>query len=282
MDQASLETALASVPINQIRYFDRLGSTNDEAARWADLGAPDLALVVADEQTAGKGRLGRKWVTPPGAALAFSLILRPEMDVTQVLQRWSGLGALAVCEALKELYALRPEIKWPNDVLLDRRKMAGVLVETVWSGEKPASLILGIGINVAPASVSEIAHAHLSPNSELIFPATCIEQIVHHPVERLPLLRHVLERVIAWRARLASPEFITSWEDWLAFQGEWVHFLPGEALPEKSLPGQAPKSPPAVVEGRILGLAPDGALRLRTLAGEEIIMRVGDVRLRPL
>jgi BirA family transcriptional regulator, biotin operon repressor / biotin---[acetyl-CoA-carboxylase] ligase len=273
MDQASLETALAGVPIKQFRYFDRLGSTNDEAARWAEQGAPDLALVVADEQTAGKGRLGRKWVTPQGAALAFSLILRPEADSPLVLQRWSGLGALAVCEGLHELYALQPEIKWPNDVLLDGRKTAGVLVETIWSGEMPANLVLGIGINVAPVSV---------PDAELIFPATCIEQVLHRPVERLSLLRRVLERVIAWRTRLSSPEFMAAWEERLAFRGEWVRFLPGEARSEASLNSRSAKSPPAEVEGNILGLAPDGALRLRTQAGEEIVMRVGDVRLRPV
>jgi len=278
MDQASLEAALAGTPINQIRYFDRLGSTNDEAARWADQGAPDLALVAADEQTAGKGRLGRKWITPPGAALAFSLILRPETDTTLVLPRWSGLCALAVCEVLQDLYALRPEIKWPNDVLLERRKVAGVLVETVWSGERPASLILGIGINVAPVSISEL----ILPTSDLIFPATCIEEVLHRPVERLALLRSILERMIAWRTRLASPEFISAWEKWLAFQGEWVRFLPGEALPDASLQGKLPNNPPDVVDGKVLGLAPDGALRLRTLAGEEIVMRVGDVRLRPV
>jgi BirA family biotin operon repressor/biotin-[acetyl-CoA-carboxylase] ligase len=278
MDQASLETALAGLPIKQIRYFDRLGSTNDEAVRRAEQGAPDLTLVAADEQTSGKGRLGRKWITPPGAALAFSLVLRPGAGMALVLPRWSALGALAVCEALRELYALHPEIKWPNDVLLGRRKAAGVLAETAWSGEKPTSLILGIGINVAPVSVSEVA----LPKSAMIFPATCIEEFLPRPVDRLQLLRQVLEQVIAWRPRLASPEFITAWEDRLAFRGEWVRLLPGETPSETSLSVQSPKSFPSGVEGCILGLAPDGALRLRTLSGEEIVVRVGDVRLRPV
>jgi BirA family biotin operon repressor/biotin-[acetyl-CoA-carboxylase] ligase len=278
MDQASLETILAELPVKPIRYFERLGSTNDEASRWAGQDAPDMALVVADEQTAGKGRLGRKWITPFGAALAFSLVLRPEVEFAAVLPRWSALGALAVSEALKELYALQPQIKWPNDVLLDRRKVAGILAETTWSGEEPASLVLGIGINVAPASISEAA----LPKSSLIFPAACLEEFLDRLVDRLQLLRLVLERLIAWRPRMASQEFLDAWEARLAFRGEWVQFLPGEAPAEAGSPFQYQKNPPLVLEGRIIGLAPDGALRLSTLAGEEVLVRVGDVRLRPV
>ncbi len=278
MDQASLETILAELPVKHIRYFERLGSTNDEAARWAGQDAPDMALVVADEQTAGKGRLGRHWITPSGTALAFSLVLRPEVEFAAVLPRWSALGALAVCEALKELYALQPEIKWPNDVLLDRRKAAGILAETTWSGDEPASLVLGIGINVAPASISEAA----LPKSSLIFPAACIEEFLDRPVDRLQLLRLVLEQLIAWRPRLASQQFLDAWEARLAFRGEWVQFLPGEAPTEAGSPFQSQKNPSPVLEGRIIGLAPDGALRLSALAGKEVLVRVGDVRLRPV
>ena len=278
MDQASLETILAELPVKHIRYFNRLGSTNDEADRWAGQDAPDMALVVADEQTAGKGRLGRKWITPSGAALAFSLVLRPEVEHAMVLPRCSALGALAVCEALSELYALQPEIKWPNDVLLDRRKAAGILAEATWSGEQPASLVLGIGINVAPASISEAA----LPKSSLLFPAACIEEFLDRPVDRQQLLRLILERLIAWRPRLALQEFLNAWEARLAFRGEWVQCLPGEAPVMAGAPIQYQKNLPAVLEGRIIGLAPDGALRLRTPAGEEVLVRVGDVRLRPV
>jgi BirA family biotin operon repressor/biotin-[acetyl-CoA-carboxylase] ligase len=278
MDQASLEAILAGSPIKQFRYFDRLGSTNDEAGRWAAQGAPDMALVVADEQTAGKGRLGRKWVTPSGAALAFSLVLRPQAGLAGFLPRWSALGALAVCDALDDLYTLRAAIKWPNDVLLEGRKTAGILAEMAWSGEQAGSLILGVGINVAPAAISAAA----LPKSALIFPAACIEEFLDRPVDRLQLLRRVLEWVIDWRPRLASRELISAWEDRLAFRGEQVQFLPGEAGLETDLSFDNPENLPTVLEGKIIGLAPDGALRLRTLAGDEILVRVGDIRLRPV
>jgi BirA family biotin operon repressor/biotin-[acetyl-CoA-carboxylase] ligase len=278
MDQASLEAVLAGLPVKEIHYSERLGSTNDAAALWIEQGAPDLALVVADEQTAGKGRLGRKWHTWPGAALAFSLILHIQKDLETVLPRWSALGALAVCEALEETYAFQPEIKWPNDVLLDRRKAAGILAETVWSGDQPAGLILGIGINIAPASISEAA----LPKSSLFLPAACLDEFLPCPVDRLRLLRLILEQVIAWRPRLASPELINAWEARLAFRGEWVRVFPGEAPSQTGLPLQTESTPPPVLEGKIVGLASDGALRLQTLAGDETQVRVGDVRLRPV
>ena len=77
MDLTSLEVALADLPLGEIRFYDQVGSTNDVAAHWGEAGAPDRSLVVADEQTSGRGRAGRVWYTPPGAALAFSLILKP-------------------------------------------------------------------------------------------------------------------------------------------------------------------------------------------------------------
>lgn len=276
MDQASLEIALAGLPVHQIRYFDRLGSTNDEAARWAGQDAPELALVIADEQTSGKGRLGRKWITPPGAALAFSLVLRSEKVEPQILPRWSALGALAVCEALREGYGLEAEIKWPNDVLLDRRKVAGILAEAAWSGAQPSSLVLGIGINVTPAAVSEAA----LPKAGLAFPAACIEEFLGRPVDRPQLLRAVIEQVLAWKERLAAPDFVSAWDSWLAFRGEWVQFLPGEVRPGAN-PSQEARQSWHAVEGRLLGLMPDGALKLGTPTGEEIVMRAGDLRMRP-
>src|SRR4030042_3910780 len=109
MDQLILQKALQDLTLGALRYFGSLTSTNDLAARWAQAGAPDLALVVADEQTAGRGRMNRRWFTPPGVALAFSLILkdsgadRPQ-NVHQPahLIRYPALGAVAVCEALNQ------------------------------------------------------------------------------------------------------------------------------------------------------------------------------------
>ena len=93
MDQKELESLLANLNLSEIRFFESVGSTNDEAMTWARKGAHDLSLVVADEQTMGRGRLDRPWFTPPRTALAFSLILRPTQAEKMLLPRIVGLAA---------------------------------------------------------------------------------------------------------------------------------------------------------------------------------------------
>jgi BirA family biotin operon repressor/biotin-[acetyl-CoA-carboxylase] ligase len=258
MDTHTLETRLAGLPLAAVRYLPVTGSTNDDVSALADEGAGDYSLVVADLQTAGRGRLQRHWVTVPGAALAFSLLLRPTPEETRRVAAFSPLSALAVADALQRLYRLQAEIKWPNDVLLNRQKTCGILVEGGWNGGQLASLVLGIGINVAPASVP--------PAGELLYPATCVETALGSPVERFDLLRAVLEELIALRPRLGSAEFLQAWEQHLAFRGEWVHV--GDGLKPDRL-------------GQVLGVAPDGSLRLRDPSGAEFAIQVGEVHLRP-
>src|SRR5215207_7881393 len=134
MNQTELRKALSKLSLGDVRYFDSIGSTNNEALAWATRGAKDLSLVIADEQTAGRGRLDRKWFTPKGTALAFSLFLRPTVDEKPHLTRIVGLAALAVAESLRTR-GLAAQIKWPNDILLMGHKVSGILVESVWSGE---------------------------------------------------------------------------------------------------------------------------------------------------
>ena len=138
MNESSLKKTLSKLNIGGLRYFDSIGSTNDDALAWASDNAPDLSMVIADEQTQGRGRLNRKWFTPKGSALAFSLILRPSAAHCSHLSRTVGLAALSMTESFLKL-GLAPRIKWPNDILLDGKKAAGILVETDWSGDKVSS-----------------------------------------------------------------------------------------------------------------------------------------------
>ncbi len=274
MDQTQLEKILADLSLGGIRYFDRVGSTNDEAADWAARGAPALSLVVADEQTDGRGRAGRNWYTPRGAGLAFSIVVYPTIEQRENLSRMTALGTLAVCEALKNRFDLSAKIKWPNDVLVDGKKVAGVLVEAQWNGDRLYTMILGVGINVAPWSVEAIQ----SGRSGLLFPAICLESVFGRPVDRLELLHAVLAGFIYWQPRLAYPEFLQAWESRLAFRDEWVRVIADSKL------GPAPDdeinlSPSQ--EGQVLGLEKDGSLRLRTRSGEIVAIQTGEVRLRP-
>lgn len=278
MDQTRLIKTLSDLPLGEIKYFERVGSTNDEASVWAAQGAPNLSLVIAEEQTVGRGRQGRSWITVPGSSLAFSLIIYPSEKSAYILPRLTALGALAVRDTLEKNYGVHALIKWPNDVLVYRRKVAGVLAEAQWMGDQLGALILGIGINIAAASIGAI----LRDDNGLRFPATYLEGVLERPVDRLELLHHVIAELLRWRSRLASPEFLQVWEASLAFRGERVQVITGQSIGKDGLPVGLEGFPPSVVEGMILGLAPDGSLKLRKQSGEVITVRAGEVRLRLL
>jgi BirA family transcriptional regulator, biotin operon repressor / biotin---[acetyl-CoA-carboxylase] ligase len=264
MDEPTLRKALSNIPLGGLRYFEQTGSTNDAALAWAAADAPDLALVYAEEQTAGRGRGSRRWFTPPGAALAFSLVLRPLYGKDQTTPFFSALGALAVCEVLAA-QGLHPEIKWPNDVLLNRRKVCGILAESVWLGDHVASIVLGIGLNISPAAVP--------PPEQLNFPATCLESELPGPphqfqtLERLGLLQQILQAALYWRGLVATGIFLNAWEERLAFCGEQV---------EVRVEGQHSRT------GQVEGIDPDGSLRLRSPQGQVFTIQFGEVHLRPV
>jgi BirA family biotin operon repressor/biotin-[acetyl-CoA-carboxylase] ligase len=257
MDERSITTALAGLSLPSLHYFSSIGSTNDFASSLIEKDAPDGALVVADEQTQGRGRLDRRWETRPGSAIAFSLVIHPEPHELPFLGLFPALCGLAVCATLRDRYILAAQVKWPNDVLIRRRKTCGVLVEAHWSGSQLLGLVAGIGVNISPGSVLDEA--------SLVFPATCVESELGRPVDRETLLAEILAAFYSWRLRLGSEEFLTAWENWLAFKDEWVRV----------------EQPAGPVNGRLLGVAPDGSLRLRTEAGQVLEIAVGDVRLRP-
>ncbi len=268
MNAESLTSLLAELPVPQVRAFDSIGSTNDEAKSWAADGAADGCLVIADQQTQGRGRFDRRWITLPGASLAFSLILRPTPAETAHAGLFSPLGALAISQALEQAYRLDARVKWPNDVLLhdaaiqhpqaaDWRKTAGILVEAVWTGAQLQALIIGIGINVAPSAVP--------PANELLFPAMCVEDAAGQPVKREQLLKNVLASVFAWRPKLLDERLRIEWDKRLAFKEEWV---------------QVEETGGPAIIGQVVGLDSFGSLLLRTQAGEMVKAAVGDVHLR--
>lgn len=260
MDYQTLRSLTTGLPVPDIRYFVETGSTNDEALGWAAAGAPDGCLVVADRQASGRGRLGRKWVTCPGVSLAFSLILRPSADESARPSLFAPLGALAVSQALEVCCGLAAQIKWPNDVLLERRKVAGILVEIAWTSDRLDHAVLGIGMNVSPRAVP--------PADALLFPATSVEEAAGSPVDRDGLLRAILEAFFYWRKRTQAETFIQAWENRLAFKGEQI-LLEASAGATKS------------VEGELIGIDLDGSLLVRTSAGAITAVAAGDLHLRP-
>ena len=143
-----------------IYHFAEIGSTNLKAAELAETGVPDGTLVLADRQLQGKGRLSHSWHSPAGVGIYLSLVLRPRIPVAAA-PGISLVAALALVESIKNLYSQEAAIKWPNDILLNNRKLAGILTELTSDGDQVRHVILGLGINCNqtefPAEISDLA-----------------------------------------------------------------------------------------------------------------------------
>lgn len=256
MREAEIQAALGDLPLGGLRFFERIGSTNDEAATWASAGARDFSVVIADEQTIGRGRSGSRWFTPAGTALALSLILRRPHTEAAHAGRFSGLGALAVVDVC-ELCGVESAIKWPNDVLIGGRKVAGILVESVWLGNELDASIVGIGVNVQAGAVP--------PPESLAYPATSLETEAGRPINRIALLRKLLESLQRWRELMDQDQFIRAWEERLAFRGREVALGDGHGT---------------VLAGKLLGLHADGSARLDS-NHRIVTVHAGEMSLRP-
>jgi BirA family biotin operon repressor/biotin-[acetyl-CoA-carboxylase] ligase len=237
-----------------ILRFDSLPSTNTEAARQAALGAPEGLCVVAREQTAGRGRRQRTWVSPQDAGLYFSIVLRPQLDARD----WPLItlaAALAVRDALVLSSALETDIKWPNDLLAGGRKLCGILAETVEGASAGRAVVLGVGVNLTNRSFPpEIGDA-----------ATSVEEQTGRAPE-VELLLAALTRSLALRyetlhAPGGASDILRAWEAHSSFARE--------RRVRVTLAGET-------FDGITRGLGDDGALRVETDAGLRIV-RAGDV-----
>ncbi len=252
LNESRLRAALGTRPF---RFALQTGSTNDLARQWALDGAPAGSVVVAEEQTAGRGRFGRSWSAPAGSALLASVILRPDAPPGH-LPRLTMVGAVSVADVLAELAPGQVSLKWPNDVLLTGRKVAGILPEAIWEGERLSAVVLGIGLNVRVDFTG----------TPLADRAISVEAVTGVTIDRAALLAALLSRVDHWSARLGDPALSATWRDRLSTLGQRVA--------ASSADGQT---------GRIVGLAldvdADGALLLQTDDGLTQRIVAGEVTL---
>ena len=243
------------------RWHPVTGSTNAEAARWVAEGAPEGALIGAEHQTAGRGRHGRTWADEPGQNLLVSLVLRPMLPADQF-----GLiplaAGVAVAEALERVVSpLSLTLKWPNDVLLEGRKVGGLLLEGQLARPDGlgATLVLGLGLNVNQTSFPpDVAER-----------ATSLALEVGRPIPRLPLLADVLAALEAHYDRLASDGGASArqgFEARMAGRGA----MASVAFPHSTRPAE---------QGAMLGIATSGALRFR-VDGTERLLHAGEVTLQ--
>ena len=166
----------------RICYREVVGSTMEEARKLAEDGRPEGAIIVAEEQTAGRGRFKRQWVSPPGQNLSFSIVLRSSSTQMPYVNM---AASLAVAMTVEEFCRLKPCIKWPNDVRVNGRKIAGILIESAIERGEPAHVIVGIGLNVNldPAASREIAST-----------ATSLRREMGRPVDRTAVMKVLLRR----------------------------------------------------------------------------------------
>jgi BirA family biotin operon repressor/biotin-[acetyl-CoA-carboxylase] ligase len=182
ISSASLRSKLKTRFIGRnILYYPVITSTMDEARVAAAEGAEEGTIVLADEQTAGKGRLKRQWFSPPGDSILLSIILRPELAH---LSQLTMVAALAVAQTIEKVTGLGPAIKWPNDVLIEGRKVSGILIESQVQGGQVKCAIVGIGLNV-----------NLDPSAlpQTAIPATSLRAATGHEVSRLEVLTSLLQ-----------------------------------------------------------------------------------------
>ena len=238
----------------QILRFDSLPSTNLEAARRAIEGSPEGICVVAREQTAGRGRLERYWVSPKDAGLYFSIILRPQFDQS-FWPLLTLMAAVAVHDALLAACALETDIKWPNDILANDRKLCGILAETVETSSGRA-VVVGIGINLTnhsfPAELDDLATSIESTTGR----TSDLEVVLEALVRALTRLYQMLQEP-------SGPESIL--REWCArssyAQGKRIRVIQDKEN----------------FAGTTRGLEGDGALRVETREGKIKVIRAGDV-----
>lgn len=247
-----------------IRCHGAVGSTQDLARELLPtLDDTQLPLLVtADVQTAGRGRLGRRWEAPPGAALLLSLALRPAWLAPERGVALVWMASAALCEAVEQVAPVAASLKWPNDLLLPlgdgRAKAAGILLEVSMGAGAIEWAIIGCGVNVSAAP----------PPAATRYPATSVAEAAGRPVDRLELLRALLRRLDHWHARLMAGEQA-------ALHAAWRDRLSGIGEPVRVETGAGP------IAGRAEGVDATGALLVRDPAGRLHTVTTGDVGLAP-
>ena len=259
MNEKELIAILHDLHLGEMRWYDTLPSTNTYALEWLRDFPPEYSLIVTDQQTAGYGRNQRSWHSRAGASLTFSFIVHPNQPEQDKLPLFSALAALAVCEAITSYPPnIDISVKWPNDVLLNGKKAAGILAEAAWQGDQLMGLVIGIGVNMQPAT--------LPPADELLFPATSLEQTMGRSIDRWDLLHHILQAFLALRTIFPSPEFLDAWQNKLAYLGEEVTIS---------------KMGKEYQNGIFMGVDERGYLMLKEKNGRISTFPLGDMSLRP-
>jgi len=253
--QEGLKTRLLG---RYIFFSHEVGSTNDWAKELAELGAPEGTVALAETQTAGRGRLGRKWISPKGG-LWFSIIFKPKIKPMETV-KLVFLAGLAVIETIRELYGLRAETKWPNDVLVDGLKVCGILSEMKTVGENVEYTVIGVGIN-ANFDVDK------KFPKELRGKATSLEKALGRKIALEELFKALLEKMENLYQQFLKEGFTPILERWKGY----ASFLGCEV----EIHGEGER-----LEGTASNVDEDGALILKLKDGSTRRVFAGDLSLK--
>ena len=240
-----------------IRYFETIDSTNRYARLLGEEGEKEGVLVVADEQTLGRGRSGRTWSTPPGSAIAMSLLLRPEMAPERVSMVTLVMG-MAIARALRELYGIDAGIKWPNDVVAADKKLSGTLTEMSCELSRVSYIVIGTGINVNMHSFPE----------ELTGRAVSVAQLIGRETGRAALVAAVMSYFETYYESFLKTQDLSCLAD------EYNSILANKGRSVRVL------QPGAEYEGMCLGINEMGRLLVETGDGKKCEVYAGEVSVR--
>ncbi|MFQ5480530.1 MAG: biotin--[acetyl-CoA-carboxylase] ligase [Thermodesulfobacteriota bacterium] len=255
-NEISIAAGMATEFIGRkIHFFESLPSTNNKALELARTGAPEGTLIISETQTNGRGRLGREWSSPPGVNLYASIILRPRAAAHE-LQGITLLGAIAVAEAVARFSRRPPDVKWPNDILIDSKKVAGILMEMYTEAEMTSFVIAGIGVNL-----------NMDPSilpAPLNREATSIKNVSKTAVARAAFTQTLCQSMESWYNTFLNKglsAIIDAWRGYFRAEGKDVKV----------------RSHNKTVKGICLGVNNSGALLIRDSMGVTQKILSGDL-----
>ncbi len=251
-----IQNAISTERIGKkIHWFETLSSTNIQAHEIARQGAAEGEIIVAEEQTQGKGRAGRSWVSPPYLNLYLSLILRPTLPPSCTPQI-TLMSAVALAETLQSFITAPPEIKWPNDILVEGKKIAGILTESCCEAHGVVYVVVGIGVN--------LNYSREQMPKAIQNQATSFLILDQKPMDRIAFTSRLIQDLDRCYGILAGKGFADiakRWESFFRLRGRQVRV----------------DMPDGVVQGKAMGIDTDGALILEGEGGHRERILAGDV-----
>lgn len=238
----------------QIIRYEEVGSSNDVAMEAARSGAEDGLVVWAFRQTRGRGQRNHTWESQPESSLTFSVLFRPNQEELTSLGRFTALGALAVAQAVQGKTGFEAQVKWPNDVLLNGKKICGVLTETDLQAGRANAVVVGVGVNLLPGA--------FETNAAINYPASDIFSETGISLDAETWMWTVLEAMQVLRQVMPGDAFIREWNTRLAFKGEMRTIRNHKG--ETGL-------------FRLLGVLSDGSLRVEDAEGQQFSFQSAEV-----